>query len=106
MCLLANAIHFCLLLCKCRELALECLDLRLQLCRPGCSLVDSGGHFCNILLQLTFFGCGFSQLLITIRLLCGLVTSLFFELGNHILDEAFRLCEWAAAGRAEAQNCR
>merc|ERR1719323_267158 len=88
---MTDAVHLSLFLGQCSQLSLQRLQLLLQLCSPGCCLVDFGCHLGYIILKLSLFGFSFRKLLIAISFFGSLVTSLLLKFGNHILDEPFDL---------------
>ena len=93
MTLLPNLVHLGLLLGECSKLALERLNLLLELGRSGRSLIDLGCHLVDVLLELDLLCLRLCRLLVAICSLCRLFPNFLLKLDDHILDETLHLAE-------------
>merc|ERR1719503_445746 len=87
----SDGIHLSLLLGESGKICLEFLDLLLPLCRGGCGLINLGRDLAEIALKVRFLCLGLGHLLITVRLLGGILLGLLFQLGDHVTDQALDL---------------
>mmetsp|Transcript_92042 Transcript_92042/g.234027 ORF Transcript_92042/g.234027 Transcript_92042/m.234027 type:complete len:554 (+) Transcript_92042:417-2078(+) len=102
MCLHADFIHLGAGFGELAELILQLLHLRLQLGGLRGGLVDLGGQLGDVVVEFRLFRRSLGYLLITVRLLVGLLGHLLLQFSNHVHDERPNLSERVLA--AELDN--